>query len=179
MRRRTLRADAVGMTAFGGRLVGTRRSIAGTVYGTIVVMSVIVAGSRRDQTSAGDLAAVTMTTAIVLWLAHVYASAMAESLQHGRPLSRGAVGGVAARQASIVLAAVGPVAVLAGGAVGVLTEATAVWIALALGTATLGVQGVRFARTERLGRAATALAVSLNVLLGLILVALKVAVMHY
>ena len=166
------------MTAIGGRLFGTHRGIAGTVYGTITVMSVIVAGSRRGENSAGDLAAITMTTAIVLWLAHVYASAMAESLHEGRPLSAGAVRGVAAHQGSIVLAAVAPVAALAAGAVGVLAESRAVWTALGLGTVTLGVQGVRYARVERLGRRGTVLAVSLNVMLGFILVGLKAAIVH-
>jgi hypothetical protein len=166
------------VTALGGRLFGTGQNISGTVYGTIVVMSVIVAGSRQAETSAWDLAAVTMTTAVVLWLAHVYASAMSESLHQGGPLTMDGVRGVAARQGSIVLAAVGPAAALACGGTGLFEDSTAVWIALGLGTLTLGVQGVRYARAERLGRSATALAVSLNLGLGLVLVGLKVAVMH-
>lgn len=166
------------MTALAERLFGTGRSISGTVYGTIVVMSVIVAGSKQDDTSAGDLAAVTATTAIVFWLAHVYASAMAESLHLGRPLTGHSIRAAAADEVSIILAAVAPAAVLACGAVGVLNGSTAVWMALGLGTLTLGVQGVRYARAERLGGPATVFAVSLNLLLGLVLVGLKVAVMH-
>jgi hypothetical protein len=43
---------------------------------------------------------------------------------------------------------------------------------------TLAVQGVRYARAERLGRRAAVFAVSLNLLLGLALVGLKAAFIH-
>ena len=166
------------MTALGGRMFGTYRGIAGIVYGTIAAMSVIVADSKQGESSAGDLAAVTMTTAVVLWLAHVYATAIGDSLHHGRPLTMSAVRDVAVHQGAIVLAAVAPVAMLVLGAVGALKDSTAVWAALGIGMVTLAVQGVRYARAERLGRRAAVFAVSLNLLLGLALVGLKAAFIH-
>jgi hypothetical protein len=90
----------------------------------------------------------------------------------------GELADVAQRESSILLAAVGPVLALVLGAVGVIREATAVWVALAVGVATLGAQGLRYARSERMGRSGTVVAVSVNLSLGLAIVALKALVTH-
>ena len=63
------------------------RRIAGTVYGTIVVMATVTAGSEGEQTDAWRLAVVVAVTVMVLWVAHVYAHALAESLEQ-RPAAR-------------------------------------------------------------------------------------------
>ena len=57
--------------------------------------------------------------------------------------------------------------VLVLGAVGVLKERTSVWLALGVGVLVLVVQGIRYARVERLGRSGTAAAVAANLALGL------------
>ena len=63
-------------------------------------------------------------------------------------------------------------------ALGVLGEQTAVWLALAIGMATLAVQGARYANLEELGRGATIAAIALNLLLGLTIVGLKALLAH-
>jgi hypothetical protein len=60
----------------------------------------------------------------------------------------------------------------------VLEDESALWLAMALGVATLGTQGVRYARLEDLGPLGTTVAVGVNVALGLVIVALKIAVLH-
>ena len=77
-----------------------------------------------------------------------------------------------------MLAAALPVAALLLGAIGVLRETSAVWVALGVGLFTLAVEGVRFARLEGLGRSGTLAATGLNVALGLFVVALKVFIAH-
>jgi hypothetical protein len=67
---------------------------------------------------------------------------------------------------------------IALGALGVFREVTAIWLALGIGVATLAVQGVRYARLERLSRTGTLVSVALNVSLGLAIVALKVILAH-
>ena len=57
-------------------------------------------------------------------------------------------------------------------------ENTSVWLALGAGLVALAVQGLRYGRIERMGRTGTAAAVAANVALGLLVVALKVAVAH-
>lgn len=158
--------------------LGTRHGIAGSVYGTVVVMGTITAGSAARTGSASALAITTAAAVVVLWLAHVYAHSLGESLEEERTVTPGELADVARRESSILLAAVGPVLALVLGAVGVIREATAVWVALAVGVATLGAQGLRYARSERMGRSGTVVAVSVNLSLGLAIVALKALVTH-
>jgi hypothetical protein len=67
---------------------------------------------------------------------------------------------------------------LALGALEVLRPSTALWLALGIGVAALAVQGVRYSQLEELGRTGTAVAVGVNVLLGLVIVGLKALVTH-
>jgi hypothetical protein len=115
---------------------------------------------------------------LVLWIAHVYAHGLGESLELGRRLNAAELGTVAGRELAIPLAAVAPAAMLALGAVGLLRGSTAVWLAVGICVATLGVQGLRYALLERLGRPGTFAAVTLNLALGLAIVGLKVVVAH-
>jgi hypothetical protein len=159
-------------------LFGSPESMAGTVYGTIVVLATLTAGSAGKQAAAWELATIVGVTVIVLWIAHFYSHALAESLERGRRLDRAELVSVARRELAIPGAAVAPIAVLVLGALGVLAERTAVWIALGIGVATLAVEGARFAALERVGRGMRVVVVALNILLGLSIVALKALVAH-
>jgi hypothetical protein len=64
------------------------------------------------------------------------------------------------------------------GAVGLLHGRTAVAWAFGVGIVTLTVQGVRYARLEDLGPLASIVTVSVNVAIGLILVALEAFISH-
>jgi hypothetical protein len=167
------RAEALTRLVFG-----SRRSIAGTVYGTIVVLAALSAGGKAFEHDLWHLAAIVIVTVLVLWIAHVYAHGLGESLQVGRRLDAGELGAVAGRELAIPLAAVAPTAMLALGAVGLFRGSTAVWLAVGICVATLAVQGMRYAALERLGRVATVAAVAFNLALGLTIVALKVVVAH-
>jgi hypothetical protein len=157
---------------------GSPGGIAGTVYGTIVVMATLTAGSHGEQTDAWRLAAYVAVTVLVLWIAHVYAHGMAESLERRRRLDRAELVSVARRELSIPAAALAPVAALALAAVGILGVQTAVWLALGIGVVTLGVQGARYAAVEQLDRTGTVRAVALNVFLGVVIVGLKALLAH-
>ena len=159
-------------------LFGSAGGIAGTVYGTIVVMATVTAGSSGDETDAWRLAVTVTVTVLVLWIAHVYAHGLAESLERKRRLDREELVSVARRELAIPAAALAPVAALVLAAVGVLGEQTAVWLALGIGVVTLGVQGARYAAVEQLDRTGTLTAVAVNLLLGLVIVGLKALVAH-
>jgi hypothetical protein len=148
------------------------------VYGTIVVMAVVAAGSRGDETNPWRLATLVAATVLVLWVAHVYAHALSESLAAGRRPGWVELRALGRREASMPLAAVAPVGALALGALEVIREHSAIRLALGLGVATLAVQGVRYARIEQLGRTPTLVAVTVNVTLGLLIVGLEVALAH-
>jgi hypothetical protein len=159
-------------------LFGHHRGIAGTVYGTIVVMATVTAGSHGPEIDPTRLAIVVAVTVLVLWIAHVYSHTLAESVSRGKRLDPAELADVARRELAIPAAAVAPVGALALAALGILAEQTAVWIALGFGVATLAVQGARYAALERLGTAGTVVSVLLNVALGLVIVGLEAAIAH-
>ena len=159
-------------------MFGSGGSIAGTIYGTIVVMAVIAAGSRGDDTDMWRLAVFVAGTVVALWVAHFYAHALSDSLETGRRLSWVDLRGLARREASVPLAAVAPVCALTLGALEVIGEQGAIRLALGIGVVTLTVLGLRYARVERLRGTAALLAVAINLALGLAIVALEVALAH-
>jgi len=166
-----------------GRAAPARRTaqaaqVSGYTYGTIIVISVIVAGARAYPHGAGHLAAIVAVTAAVFWLAHVYAHSLGHSIAHDRRISLAELGFIARREAAVIEAAVLPITALVLGTLGVLKTANSVWLAIGLGLAALVAQAVRYARIEQLGLFATGVVVAVNVGLGLALVALKLFVMH-
>jgi hypothetical protein len=161
------------------RLVfGAGETIAGTVYGTIVVLAVLAAGGKPLENDLWRLVVLVDTTVLVLWMAHVYAHGLAESLRLGRRLDVPELGAIARRELAMPLVAVAPTAILALGAVGLLGGRTAVLLALGTGVAILAVQGLRYAHVEHFGWTGTLAAVTLNTALGLTLVVLEVLVSH-
>ena len=69
-----------------------------------------------------------------------------------------------------------PVAAILLGVLGVFATRTALWVAVGVGVAT--VQGLRYARLERLSPAGTIATVAINLALGLVIVLLKALVSH-
>jgi hypothetical protein len=160
-------------------LIGDRRTIAGTVYGTIVVLAVLAAGARAYREHLWRLDVIAAGSTLVLWLAHVYSDGLGESLKLERRLTIGELSQIARREYSIVAAAVLPLAAITLGAVHVLPAGTAVFAAFAVGVVTLTAQGVRYARLENLSRPAALLTIALNLGAGLSLVALEALVSHH
>jgi hypothetical protein len=161
-----------------GLVLGTGERIAGLVYGTIIVMSVIAAGSAGTHSDAAEIAALAITTSVVLWLAHVYSHALELSVESGRRVTWTSLRALARREASVVRAAVLPAAALLLGAFGLLADRTAVWLALGLGTTVLAGQAFVYARLEGLGKLETSASVGFNLALGLTVVALEASLAH-
>jgi DMSO reductase anchor subunit len=156
---------------------GSREGIGGTVYGTIIVMAALTAGSRENG-RLWQLVGIVAATVLVLWIAHVYSDTLTESIVLGRRLDAAEFRSVARRELAIPFAAAAPVAALCLGALGVFRESTATWTALALGLATLAVQGLRYARLEATTPGQTVVVVALNLTLGLLIVGLKAGLAH-
>ena len=152
--------------------------LGGFIYGTILTLSVIIAGAKAYPDAPGQIAALVVTTTIVFWLAHVYAHGAAYSIGHDKHLSLAVLGLIARREASILEASVPSVAALLAGWLGLFSEQVSVWVALGLGLGVLMFSGLVFARVERLGWLGTLVVVTLNVTLGVILVGLKLVVTH-
>jgi len=158
-------------------LGGGDRGIAATVYGTVLAMAALAAGAV-EHLDPGTLIAVVATTSAVIWVAHVYAHTLGESVERGRRLDWLEFRSIAGREMPILVAAAGPIAVLLLGEFHVIEETPDIWLAFGLGFVALAVQGARYARVERLGRGGTAAVIALNLALGGIVVALKVVLSH-
>lgn len=136
-------------------IAGDRQTIAGTVYGTIIVMSVLAAGGKAYEHQLWHLVVLVGVSVVVLSLAHVYSHGLGESLNLGRRITLGELSSIARREYSTVAAVILPLVAVGLGAAGVLSPRTAVRLALWLGVAALTVQAIRYARLERLSRSAT------------------------
>ena len=164
--------------AVGRNVHGPRERIAGAVYGTIVVLGVLAAGSDSASIDAWELDVLMVATVLVLWVAHVYAHALAASLASGLRLDAAAITSLARREIPIVLAAVGPALVLLLGVFGLVSDEAAAWLAVGVGSLTLAIMGFRYARIASLGLLGTIVVVGANLSLALLIAALKVAVEH-
>ena len=159
-------------------LYGHPDTIAGTVYGTIVALSMLTAGASAYRDHPWWLVAIVTSGTGVLWAAHVYSHGLGESVRAGRRLRGDEVGAIAGREVSILLAAVLPVGAITLGASGVLSESLALWLAFGLGVTTLTLQALRYARLERLSPLGAATAIGLNLAFGLVFVVLKAVLVH-
>lgn len=150
--------------------------LGGFVYGTILALAVVVAGQRAYPDKPGDVAGLVALECVVLWLAHVYAHGLGRSLTRLERLRPADLLRIAHHEFSIVEAAAPPVGALLLGAAGLVSAPASFWLAFGLGLVVLGLQGLRYARLERLGALATAAIVTANLALGLVLVVLKLLV---
>jgi hypothetical protein len=159
-------------------VVGVDDTIASTVFGTITAMATIAAYGRAFPDSPWTVEELVASTAVVLWIAHLYTHALSESISARRPLRFSRLRTLARRELGILLAAIPPSIALTLGAAGLFDETASIWLALAVGLATLALEGARYARIERLGGTGTLVAVAANVGLGVLVVVLKVSVLH-
>ncbi len=166
-----------GKRVVGLALGGGNRAIAATVYGTVLAMAALAAGAV-EHLSPRELIAVVASTSAVIWVAHVYAHTLGESIERGRRLDWVELTAIGSRELPILGAAAAPTAVLLLGVFGVIDETPDIWLAFGLGFAALALQGLRYARVERLGTAATIAVVGANLALGGLVVLLKVAISH-
>ena len=165
------------------KTVGFSRAAAGErlggfIYGTILVLGVLVAGARAYPHAAGHIAALVAVTSVVFWIAHVYAHGLAEGVAKDEHLSIATMRRIGRRERGIVEAALPPLGALLLGTFGLISTKAAVWTGFGLGLAVLVVEGLAFARVEQLSRVATLVVVAANVGLGVELVGLKLLVTH-
>ena len=97
--------------------------LAGFVYGTIVVLAVLVAGVRAYPDDAGRIAVLVLVTSFVLWVAHVW-HALAHSVAHDERVSPAELRLIARREGSLVEAAVPLLAALMLGAFDAVSTST-------------------------------------------------------
>jgi len=156
----TARSERTRISRRAGRLVlGVDDRIASTVFGTITAMATVTVYGKAFPDSPWKVEELVASTAVVLWIAHLYTHALSESISEDRRLNGARVWSLAVRELGILLAAIPPTIALTLGGLGVFDETASIWLALGLGLAILAVEGVRYARIERLGSTGLLLAV--------------------
>jgi hypothetical protein len=151
-------------------------NLAGAIYGTILVMSIIASADFHENLWRSF--ALVVVTSAVFWLAHVYAHALALSLDERETFSRVEIRRVAGREWPLLQAAVVPSLVLLAGALGLFGTMTTYRLAVGYGAAALVWWGFAFARKERLSGKSTAVVVVVNAAFGIFIVLLKELVSH-
>ena len=161
-----------------GLITGGPGQVGSTIYGTLIVLTATTAGYAAERHRPGHLMELVVAAVVVFWLAYVYAHALSESIEQGRSLTRETLIVVAHKESGMLLAAVPPVIALLLGALGILDESASIWIAIGLGILALILAGYRYSRIERLSIGLTMVIITVNVLIGLAVVLLKVSLVH-
>jgi hypothetical protein len=152
------------------------RNLVAAIEGTLVATAVVATIDANDSGSPARAFWILLATGTFFWIAHVYADLLAARIKGHHRMRRPDVVHVLHREWPLLQASMLLAVPLALGALGVITGAVALDLALAVGVAALFAWGVVFARREGHGLAGIIAAASLNAGVGLVIVGLKVAV---
>ena len=161
---------------YPSRVAGRRSpNLVGTIEGTIVAMAVVAGLSESATVSPLRAFWILLATGAFFWVAHVYADLLAGRIQGRNRTKRRDVIAVMSRewplfQSTFVLAVP-----LGLGAVGILSRDAALNLAVLVGAGALVGWGIVFSRREGYGFAGVVGAASVNATVGLLIIALKVA----
>ncbi|MEU0717782.1 hypothetical protein ABZ498_11440 [Streptomyces lavendulocolor] len=149
----------------------------GGVYGSMLAASVVIGAGSLGDFPRVELVLLLLLTGLVFWIAHVHAQLFGARLARQAP-DRRVVLRVCREEWPIVKAAVPPAAAVAVSPLIGLDVLGALW--LALGVAVAGQVGWSVAAARRAGatRRLMAVTASVNLLLGLLIVVLKIVLTH-
>jgi hypothetical protein len=147
------------------------------VYGSIVAAA-LVAAFREEDASPKTIALSLLSTMAVFWLVHVWSAIVGERIQLGTDFRNHHLAVIARAEWPLVEAAFAPAAVLALGWAGVLGERTASALAIAVCILQLFGWGIFVGRRAYDHWWTAALSGFTNGVLGIVLVALEILVVH-
>ncbi|OLZ65298.1 hypothetical protein AV521_31880 [Streptomyces sp. IMTB 2501] len=156
--------------------VAERRDYAGAVYGSLLAASVVL-GASLGSFPRLHLVLLLLGTAVVFWAAHVLARLFGERIMYV-PVNGEEIRRVCAAEWPIIKAAVPPAVAVAVTPLLGIGPRGAAW--LALGVALAGHVGWSTVATRRAGATGRMVvtAAAVNLVLGLLVVVLKVALTH-
>lgn len=149
----------------------------GGVYGSMLAASVVIGAGSLGSFPRAELVLLLLLTSLVFWVAHVHAELFGARLAR-HPPDRRVILHVCRDEWPIVKAAVPSAAAVAVSPLLGLDVQGALWLALSVAVA--GQVGWSVAAAHRAGASPrlTAVTASVNVLLGLVIVAVKIALTH-
>jgi hypothetical protein len=122
---------------------------AGAIYGTVVYLTILVL-LEEDRTDPQDAVAILLGTAVVFWLAHVYAHLVPRIAAEGR-LNKGSFLRTAVDQVGILAAVAVPAIPVVFAMLGLLDDRTGMRAAIVAGILSLAAFALWRARTAGLG----------------------------
>jgi hypothetical protein len=147
--------------------------LARAIYGTILVTAVVAALSEDEDADPLEIALAVLVTTLVFWLAHVYASMLANAV--GGRVTFADARELALEEWPLVQSAALPIAALLLAPVGVVSDYTAESLAIGVGLATLFLWGLLFGHRQGLAPFGLLLVATVNLAFGAAIVALKTA----
>ncbi|WP_027004776.1 hypothetical protein [Conexibacter woesei] len=148
----------------------------GGLYGTVLVLAVIIALTKSGRASADIVLGGVLVTSFVFWIVHVYADTLASRVEFPARSWLDIAGEHASEEIGILEAAILPSIPLILGVAGILDRKAAGWAAIGMGLVGLFGWGVAVGRALGYRRASPILFGFLNVALGGLMVGLKVLV---
>jgi hypothetical protein len=144
------------------------------VYGLILATSVISVSWEQHRSDAGPVALTVLVTAVVFWLAHVYAHTLGRDVSLARTPARAELREALRHHWSLVEVVMPLVLVLGLGAIGVISDRAALVGATAIGLIELAAAGGYAAMARGAGPGRTVISAAISLALGLMVVLLKV-----
>ncbi|WCB91636.1 hypothetical protein DSM104299_00309 [Baekduia alba] len=148
----------------------------GGLYGTVLVLAVIIALTKSGQAEAAVVLGGILITSLVFFVVHVYADTLASRVRYPERRWRDLARQHAYHEAPILTAPLGPAIPLLLGVVGVLSREAAGWGAIGMGLLGLFGWGLAVGRALGYRHGGSVLIGLLNVGLGAMMVGLKVLV---
>jgi hypothetical protein len=152
-----------------------KTNYASAIYGLIVSMAVIATVSQDESMGSVEVAFWAVATGFVFFLAHVYSHFVASGIARPR-LVPGTLAKTARREWPMVQGSVIPAAVMMLGALGVIDEENASYVAVWTGVAALFGAGIVIGTRNGLNWSSRLIIASVNATIGLLIVALKIFV---
>ncbi len=148
-------------------------NVASAIYGLILAASVITAADSETGDSAGGVAAFTLVTLIVFWVAHSYSEILGAWSASGITPKGSLIWSALGREWPMVVAPILPLAMLAIGGFGFVSDQTAIDLASGLCVAELGVTSYFAARRGGAGLLLALIATVASALFGVSIILLK------
>ena len=156
--------------------IRTSESAVQSVYGLIVATAVIAISRETEPSDAGQAALSMLVTALVFWVAHVYARLLGTAVSRDQGLTKAAVARAMRENWALVEVAIPLVCILGLGAIGVIPERSALVAATILALMELAAAGAYAAIRHNARPGGTLLSAVFASTLGLCVVLLKVLV---
>ncbi|QEV30431.1 hypothetical protein CP976_21010 [Streptomyces coeruleorubidus] len=154
-----------------------RADYTGGVYGSMLAASVVVGAGSLGSFPRVELVLLLFLTGVVFWVGHVHAQLFGARLTQQAP-DRRLVWNVCRDEWPIVKAAVPPAAAVAVSPLLGLDVRGALWLALSVAVAGQVGWSVAAARRAGASRRLMAVTASVNLLLGLLIISVKIVLTH-